>query len=85
MERARETAARKQKLQKRRGKEMLPGKYTQRAKFILNYAKDEAKRLKHDRVDTEHLFLGLVHEGQGHMHYPMAPADRQTFHPQHKG
>ncbi len=65
MERARETAARKQKLQKRRGKEMYPGKYTQRAKFILNYAKDEAKRLKHDRVDTEHLFLGLVHEGQG--------------------
>ncbi len=44
---------------------MLPGKYTQRAKIILNYAKDEAKRLKHDRVDTEHLLLGLVHEGQG--------------------
>jgi len=44
---------------------MLPGKYTQRAKVILNYARDEAKRLKHDRADTEHLLLGLVHEGQG--------------------
>lgn len=44
---------------------MVPGKYTQRAKIILNYAKDEVKRLKHDRVDTEHILLGLVHEGQG--------------------
>ena len=44
---------------------MLPGKYTNRAKIILNYATEEAKRLKHDRVDTEHLLLGLVREGQG--------------------
>jgi len=44
---------------------MLPGKYTNRAQIIINYASEEAKRLKHDRVDTEHLLLGLVHEGHG--------------------
>jgi len=44
---------------------MTPGKYTNRAKIVINYASEEAKRLKHDSVDTEHLLLGLVREGKG--------------------
>jgi len=44
---------------------MLPGRFTERARIILNYAQEEAIRLNHDNVDTEHLLLGLVHEGQG--------------------
>ena len=44
---------------------MVPGRFTERARIIITYANEEAIRLKHDQVDTEHLLLGLVHEGQG--------------------
>ncbi|MFC1712791.1 ATP-dependent Clp protease ATP-binding subunit [Candidatus Poribacteria bacterium] len=44
---------------------MFPGRFTDRARTILNYANEEAIKLNHDQVDTEHLLLGLVHEGQG--------------------
>jgi ATP-dependent Clp protease ATP-binding subunit ClpA len=36
-----------------------------RARKVVRLAKDEAKRLKHDHVRTEHLLLGLVAEGSG--------------------
>jgi len=41
------------------------GRFTERARIIINYASEEAIKLNHDQVDTEHLLLGLVHEGQG--------------------
>ena len=44
---------------------MVPGRFTERARIIINYANEEAMRLNHDQIDTEHLLLGLVHEGQG--------------------
>ena len=44
---------------------MVPGRFTERARIIINYANEEAIRLNHDQIDTEHLLLGLVHEGQG--------------------
>ncbi len=44
---------------------MFPGRFTDRARTILEYANKEAMRLNHDQVDTEYLLLGLVHEGQG--------------------
>ncbi len=44
---------------------MFAGRLTERAKIIINYAGEEAMRLNHDQIDTEHLLLGLVHEGQG--------------------
>jgi len=44
---------------------MVGGRFTERARIIINYASEEAIKLNHDQIDTEHLLLGLVHEGQG--------------------
>ncbi len=38
---------------------------TPRAKKVLELAADEARRLNHDYIGTEHLLLGLVREGEG--------------------
>jgi len=38
---------------------------TPRAKKVIELAVDEARRLQHDHVGTEHLLLGLVREGEG--------------------
>lgn len=38
---------------------------TPRAKKVIELAVDEAHRLEHDYIGTEHLLLGLVREGQG--------------------
>lgn len=40
-----------------------PARFTERARQIINYAHEEAKKLNHSQVDTEHLLLGLVREG----------------------
>ncbi len=42
---------------------MVPARFTERARQIINYAHDEAIKLNHSQVDTEHLLLGLVREG----------------------
>lgn len=38
---------------------------TPRTKKIIELAADEAKRLQHEYIGTEHLLLGLVREGEG--------------------
>ena len=38
---------------------------TPRVKKVLELAVDEAQQLKHNRVNTEHLLLGIVREGEG--------------------
>jgi ATP-dependent Clp protease ATP-binding subunit ClpC len=38
---------------------------TPRAKRVIELAADEAKRLKHRYIGTEHLLLGLMREGEG--------------------
>ena len=38
---------------------------TPRAKRVIELAIDEARRLRHEYVGTEHLLLGLVREGEG--------------------
>ena len=38
---------------------------TPRAKKVIELAVDEARRLKHHYIGTEHLLLGLVREGEG--------------------
>src|SRR6266567_3094090 len=40
-------------------------KFTERARKVLHLAQEEAQRLKHNYLGTEHLLLGLVREGQG--------------------
>jgi ATP-dependent Clp protease ATP-binding subunit ClpC len=40
-------------------------KFTEQAKKALSLAQEEAQRLKHNYIGTEHLLLGLVREGDG--------------------
>src|SRR5438874_7598813 len=50
-----------------RGKRVVPGeiRLTPRAKKVIELAVDEARRLNHHYIGTEHLLLGLVGEGDG--------------------
>lgn len=41
------------------------GRFTERAQRALVYAQEEAKRLGHNYVGTEHLLLGLLQENEG--------------------
>jgi ATP-dependent Clp protease ATP-binding subunit ClpA len=40
-------------------------KFTERARKVLTLAQEEATRLNHNYIGTEHLLLGLVREGEG--------------------
>lgn len=40
-------------------------KFTDRARLVIMLAKNEAERLQHDQLDTEHVLLGLIKEGGG--------------------
>ncbi len=40
-------------------------RFTERARKVIVYAKEEAKRFNHDYIGTEHLLLGLIREGEG--------------------
>lgn len=40
-------------------------KFTQRSRTVLRLAQEEAQRLHHNYIGTEHLLLGLVREGEG--------------------
>jgi ATP-dependent Clp protease ATP-binding subunit ClpC len=40
-------------------------KFTDRARRVVVQAQEEARTLNHDYIGTEHILLGLVHEGQG--------------------
>src|SRR5437667_8958081 len=50
-----------------RGDRMVVGEIglTPRAKKVIELAVDEARRLGHHYIGTEHLLLGLVREGEG--------------------
>jgi len=41
------------------------GRFTERAQRVFMLAQEEARRLKHPAVGTEHLLLGLLREGEG--------------------
>jgi ATP-dependent Clp protease ATP-binding subunit ClpA len=40
-------------------------RFTDRGRRVLVLAKEEAWLLNHDFIGTEHIFLGLIHEGEG--------------------
>ena len=40
-------------------------RFTVRARKVLTLAQEEAQRLQHNYIGTEHLLLGLVREGEG--------------------
>jgi ATP-dependent Clp protease ATP-binding subunit ClpA len=59
---------------------------TPRAKKVIEYAVDEARRLNHHYIETEHLLLGLLREGEGiaagvlqSLGVDLEQARRQTF------
>ncbi len=41
------------------------GRFTERAQKVLALAQEEATRLGHNNIGTEHILLGLVREGEG--------------------
>jgi len=44
---------------------MMFNRFTQRAQKVLQLAQEEAIRMKHDSIGTEHILLGLIREGGG--------------------
>lgn len=44
---------------------MMFGRFTERAQKVLALAQEEAIRLSHNNIGTEHILLGLVREGEG--------------------
>jgi ATP-dependent Clp protease ATP-binding subunit ClpC len=44
---------------------MMFGRFTERAQKVLALAQEEAIRLAHSNIGTEHILLGLVREGEG--------------------
>jgi ATP-dependent Clp protease ATP-binding subunit ClpC len=43
----------------------MEAKFSPRVKDVIAYSKEEAVRLGHDYIGTEHLLLGLIREGEG--------------------
>jgi ATP-dependent Clp protease ATP-binding subunit ClpC len=44
---------------------MMFGRFTERAQKVLALAQEEALRLGHNNIGTEHMLLGIVREGEG--------------------
>lgn len=44
---------------------MMFGRFTERAQKVLSLAQEEAVRLGHTNIGTEHILLGLIREGDG--------------------
>src|SRR5690606_29887840 len=44
---------------------MMFGRFTERAQKVLALSQEEAIRLGHGNIGTEHILLGLVREGEG--------------------
>jgi len=40
-------------------------RYTDRARRVVVLAQEEARRLNHNYIGTEHILLGLIREGEG--------------------
>jgi ATP-dependent Clp protease ATP-binding subunit ClpA len=49
----------------RKGRGAMYDRFTDRARKVLEFAKQEAQRLEHQFLGTEHILLGLAKEGSG--------------------
>jgi prophage maintenance system killer protein len=58
-------AARIKKATMRRQPRGMFQRFTDRARRVVVLAEEEARLLRHNSVGTEHLLLGLLHEGEG--------------------
>jgi len=43
----------------------MEAKFSPKVKEVINYSREEALRLGHDYIGTEHLVLGLIRDGEG--------------------
>ena len=43
----------------------MEAKFSPKVKEVINYSREEALRLGHDFIGTEHLLLGLIRDGDG--------------------
>jgi ATP-dependent Clp protease ATP-binding subunit ClpC len=43
----------------------MQDRFTDRVRKVIYYAREEAGRLQHDYIGTEHILLGIVREGEG--------------------
>jgi ATP-dependent Clp protease ATP-binding subunit ClpC len=43
----------------------MEAKFSQQVKDVISYSREEALRLGHDYIGTEHLMLGLIRDGEG--------------------
>src|ERR1035438_636575 len=49
----------------RRAARSMFERFTDRARRVVVLAQEEARMLNHNYIGTEHLLLGLIHEGEG--------------------
>jgi ATP-dependent Clp protease ATP-binding subunit ClpC len=52
-------------LTNKKEKELMDDNFSPRVKDVITYSKEEALRLGHDFIGTEHLMLGLLRDGNG--------------------
>jgi hypothetical protein len=45
-------------------------RFTDRARRVVVLAQEEARMLNHNYIGTEHILLGLIHEGEGVAAFP---------------
>jgi ATP-dependent Clp protease ATP-binding subunit ClpC len=43
----------------------MEAKFSNRVKEVISLSREEALRLGHDYIGTEHLLLGIIREGEG--------------------
>ena len=43
----------------------MEAKFSNKVKDVISYAREEALRLGHDYIGTEHLMLGMIRDGAG--------------------
>ena len=43
----------------------MEAKFSNKVKEVISLAREEALRLGHDYIGTEHLMLGMIRDGQG--------------------
>ncbi|MCA9751033.1 MAG: NDP-hexose 4-ketoreductase, partial [Gemmatimonadetes bacterium] len=43
----------------------MQDRFTERVRKVMYLAREEAGRLHHDYIGTEHLLLGIIREGEG--------------------
>src|SRR6266536_3717079 len=60
----RQAGARRRPRHRDEGGEMFE-RFTDRARNVVVLAQDEARLLNHNYIGTEHILLGLIHEGEG--------------------